>query len=41
VQDADRIIVLKEGRVIEDGTHKQLIDSNGFYKHLYDMQFKD
>lgn len=41
VQDADRIVVLKDGRIIEEGTHQQLIDKDGFYRRLYDLQFRD
>lgn len=40
VQNADRIIVLKDGNIIEEGSHQQLIEKDGFYKKLFDMQFK-
>lgn len=40
VQNADRIIVLKNGSIIEEGSHQQLIEKDGFYKKLFDMQFK-
>ncbi|MFA5097133.1 MAG: ABC transporter ATP-binding protein [Candidatus Margulisiibacteriota bacterium] len=39
IQNADRIIVLKEGSVIEDGTHESLMAGGGFYKNLYELQF--
>ena len=37
---ADRIIVLKDGRIVEDGSDDQLIKQNGEFKHLYDEQAK-
>jgi ATP-binding cassette subfamily B protein len=39
--NSDRIIVLDGGKVIEEGSHEELIKLNGFYNHLYKMQFKD
>lgn len=36
---ADRIIVLDRGRIIEQGTHRELIDRGGLYRKLYDTQF--
>jgi len=39
VQNASRILVLKDGMLVEEGTHKQLLDKNGTYKRLYNMQF--
>ncbi len=39
VKDADKIIVLDKGRVIESGTHKELLDANGHYAHLYRGDF--
>ncbi|KAI0836026.1 P-loop containing nucleoside triphosphate hydrolase protein [Hypoxylon sp. FL0890] len=38
IYDADLIIVLKEGRVAEQGTHKELIDSGGLYSELWSAQ---
>ncbi len=38
VQKADTIVVMKDGRIIEQGTHKQLIAAKGIYKMLVDMQ---
>jgi len=41
VESADQIIVLNEGRVVESGTHKELLAANGLYASLYHMQFSD
>ncbi len=41
VQIADRILVFDKGRIIEEGSHKELIAKDGLYKKLYDMQFRD
>jgi len=41
VRNADRIIVLDEGRIVEEGTHDQLISKNGLYARLYEMQFRE
>jgi subfamily B ATP-binding cassette protein MsbA len=40
VQNADKIIVLNEGRLVEQGTHAALLSQNGLYQKLYNMQFK-
>ena len=39
VENADEIIVLDAGRVVESGTHAELLDANGHYAALYRMQF--
>jgi len=41
VQKADRIIVLRRGEIIEQGSHKELLDANGEYAGLYKHQFED
>jgi len=38
IQHADIIVVLKDGSIVETGTHESLVKQNGLYKHLCDMQ---
>ena len=39
VKDADIILVMKDGHIIETGTHAELLECGGFYRHLYESQF--
>lgn len=39
IQTADRILVMKDGNIIEQGTHEELLDAGGFYAKLYSSQF--
>ncbi len=39
IQKADKIIVLEKGRIIEEGSHRELLQIDGQYKRLFDMQF--
>jgi ABC-type multidrug transport system fused ATPase/permease subunit len=39
IVNADKIIVLKTGQIIEMGTHDQLVASEGVYRALYEVQF--
>jgi subfamily B ATP-binding cassette protein MsbA len=41
VEKADRILVLDHGKIIEDGTHKQLIAADTYYSKLYRLQFNE
>ena len=38
IQNADQIIVMQKGEIIEQGTHLELLSKNGMYKKLVDMQ---
>ena len=40
IKSADRIIVMKDGRIIEEGRHEDLINQKGFYYSLYMAQFE-
>lgn len=40
IRDADLILVMKDGDIIEQGTHKSLLAKNGFYANLYNSQFE-
>ena len=39
IKEADRILVMKDGKIIEQGTHDTLLEKNGFYAQLYNSQF--
>ena len=41
VQNADLIIVLEKGEVVEQGTHEELLNKDGHYRKLYDIQFTE
>ncbi len=41
IQHADQIIVLQNGRIIERGTHQQLLKNKGYYHKLYELQFEN
>jgi len=41
VRDADRIFVIDGGRIVEEGTHEDLLRKGGLYSRLYEMQFKE
>lgn len=40
IRDADLILVMKDGDIIEQGTHQELLERNGFYAELYNSQFE-
>ena len=39
IESADRILVMKSGKIVEQGTHGELLANRGFYHHLYNSQF--
>lgn len=40
IRDADQVIVINHGEIVEQGTHQQLLERRGFYHPLYVSQFK-
>jgi len=40
IRDADKVVVINEGEIVEQGNHQQLLDARGFYYNLYVSQFK-
>ena len=40
IRNADRIIVLDKGRIVEQGTHRELLEKGGIYTAIYDLQFR-
>ncbi len=40
IREADRILVMRDGRIVEQGTHDALLAQNGFYAKLYNSQFR-
>ena len=40
IRDADLILVMKEGDIVESGNHQELLARNGFYAQLYNSQFE-
>ena len=41
IRDADLILVMKDGDIIEQGRHEELLTAGGFYANLYNSQFED
>ncbi|HBB62046.1 MAG TPA: multidrug ABC transporter ATP-binding protein, partial [Lachnospiraceae bacterium] len=40
IREADEILVMRDGHIIEQGNHEELLKKNGFYKKLYTAQFE-
>ena len=40
IRNADLILVMKDGDIVEQGTHQELLEKNGFYATLYNAQFE-
>jgi ABC-type multidrug transport system (phospholipid, LPS, lipid A and drug exporter), ATPase and permease components, putative len=41
IRDADLILVVRDGNIIEQGNHDELLQQNGFYAELYNSQFAE
>ena len=41
IKNADVILVMNEGDIVEQGTHEELLEKNGFYANLYNSQFQE
>ncbi|GIT63180.1 MAG: hypothetical protein Ct9H300mP21_07260 [Pseudomonadota bacterium] len=41
IRNADRICVMENGQIVEQGNHNELLSKEGRYQQLYEMQFKD
>ncbi|MGM0608428.1 MAG: ABC transporter ATP-binding protein [Candidatus Muiribacteriota bacterium] len=41
IKNCDKIFVLNKGRIVEEGTHSQLLEMNGYYKKLYKLQYEE
>ena len=41
IRNADKILVLKDGDIIEQGNHNELLEQKGFYSELYQSQFAE
>jgi ATP-binding cassette subfamily B protein len=40
IRDANKVVVIDNGQIVEQGSHKELLEKKGFYYNLYQAQFK-
>src|SRR5690606_17561708 len=40
IQQADQILVMDDGKILERGTHRELLEKGGYYQKLYEVQFQ-
>ena len=41
IQKADIILVMEQGKIVEQGNHQELLKKEGYYKRLFDLQFQE
>ena len=41
IVNADKILVMNDGKIVESGSHNELLKNNGYYKKLYDIQYDE
>jgi len=41
IQNVDRILVMRKGKLIEEGSHAELLKEDGYYRKLYELQFQE
>ena len=41
VQQADQILIMRDGTIVEHGTHEQLLGQGGLYREIYDLELRD
>ena len=41
VMEADQILVMRDGEIVESGTHENLLEAGGFYRRIYDLELRD
>ena len=41
IKNADKILVMEKGKIVEEGNHDELMDKDGLYAHLYQIQYRN